>query len=85
MLLFHMAMPVRLLPVYRIFRDEPGFAFGLTSPALLVGGLPVLSYPAAWFADWWMLLAPLLISTAAPAIGLLPVLRTRPHLNDGEE
>ena len=79
MLLFQMTMPVTLLVVYRVFPDEPGFAFGLTTLALLIGGIPLLTFPAAWFADWRTLLGLLLASAAALAIGLPPVLRKRPQ------
>jgi len=77
MVLFQMTMPVTLMAVYRVFPDEPAFAFGLTTLALLVGALPAFVFPIAWFAAPGTLLALILVSAAALAIGLPPVLRTR--------
>lgn len=76
MLLFQMTMPVTLLAMYRAFPREPGFAFGLTTLALLVGAIPVLVFPAEWLSGRFLLLALILTSAAALAVGLPPILRS---------
>ena len=76
MLLFQMTMPVTLLAMYRVFPREPGFAFGLTTLALLVGAIPVLVFPAEWLSGCFILLALILTSAGALAVGLPPILRS---------
>ena len=76
MLLFQMTMPVTLLAVFRALPDEPGFAFGLTTLALLAGTIPVLVLPWPWIAQSWVLIALIVVSVAALLIGLPPILRS---------
>ncbi len=42
MFLFNMTMPVTLVAIADLMPEKPGFAFGLTCLALIMGGLPVM-------------------------------------------
>jgi hypothetical protein len=76
MLTLQMTMPVTLLAVYRALPDEPGFAFGLTTLALLAGALPVFVLPWPWLAQSWVSLMLIAVSVTALLIGLPPILRS---------
>lgn len=55
MLAFNMTMPITLVGIANILRRYPGFAFGLTCLALLIGALPaLLGLPAI---PIWIILA----------------------------
>lgn len=49
-LLLNATMTASLFAVLRIFPDNPGFAFGLTTLALLLGSLPAFPIPAPYLA-----------------------------------
>lgn len=45
MLLFNIPMPITLVGISNVLRGRPGFAFGLTCLAILIGGfLPIFTY-----------------------------------------
>jgi MFS transporter, FSR family, fosmidomycin resistance protein len=70
MLLFQMTMPVTLTALYKILPGKPGFAFGLTCLALMIGLLPGSMPIRAFVSGNVSLLVLIVISAAALFIGL---------------
>jgi FSR family fosmidomycin resistance protein-like MFS transporter len=70
MLLFQMTMPVTLTALYKILPGKPGFAFGLTCLALMIGLLPGSMPIRAFVSGNVSLLVLIIISAAALFIGL---------------
>jgi len=64
MLLFQMTMPVTLTALYKVLPGKPGFAFGLTCLALMIGLLPG-SLPIKSFLNCNVSLLVLIIISAA--------------------
>jgi MFS transporter, FSR family, fosmidomycin resistance protein len=70
MFLFNMTMPITLAAVANLLPGRPGFAFGLTCLALLLGALPVF-YPFKQFlANNWFLFGALVVAVLALYYGL---------------
>ena len=76
-----MTMPVTLLAIYRAFPDEPGFAFGLPTLALLVGAIPSIVHAVDWLSSEPLLGVLILASVMCLAIGLPPMLRNAERSN----
>lgn len=68
--LFNMTMPVTLAAAANILPGRSGFAFGLTTLALITGALPTFTEYKAVFSQGWIVLAAVLLSVIALYIGL---------------
>lgn len=62
MFLFNLTMPVTLVALANIFRGREGFAFGLTTLALVIGSLPTFTPIKYVFNDPLLVLVAVLIS-----------------------
>lgn len=69
MFLFQMTMPVTLTVLWRVYPQEPGFAFGIAALGVLVGAAFVFLCPPTWFTAG----ASLLVLTALSLAAFLPV------------
>jgi MFS transporter, FSR family, fosmidomycin resistance protein len=70
MLLFQMTMPVTLTALYKILPGRPGFAFGLSALALMIGLMPGYLPIRAFLSCNVSLLVSIIISAAALFAGL---------------
>jgi FSR family fosmidomycin resistance protein-like MFS transporter len=70
MFLFNITMPITLTAVSNMLPGRPGFSFGLTCLALIVGALPTFTTFKTMFANEWVMLALIFASTAALFYGL---------------
>jgi hypothetical protein len=53
--LFNMTMPITLVVISNTFQGRQGFAFGLTTLALIIGALPYYARITIWsdFVNFW--------------------------------
>jgi len=70
MFLFNITMPVTLVAISNILPGRPGFAFGLTCLALILGALPAFSFLKQTLNNKWFILSIIAISVAALFFGL---------------
>jgi len=65
MFLFNITMPITLVAISNILPGRPGFAFGLTCLALILGALPAFSGLKQFLGDQWFIFAIIILSSAA--------------------
>lgn len=70
MFLFNITMPITLVAVANVLPGRPGFAFGLTTLALLIGVAPTLFTVKQLLTNSWIVLGIMIISTSALYYGL---------------
>ena len=70
MFLFNFTMPITLTALSNLFPGKPGFAFGLTCMALLIGALPFFSEIKGIFSDKILIASMIAISAIILCIGL---------------
>jgi FSR family fosmidomycin resistance protein-like MFS transporter len=68
--LFNITMPVTLTAIANMLPGRSGFAFGLTTLALITGALPTFTELKLVFATKWIVLAIILLSALVLYIGL---------------
>jgi len=68
--LFNLTMPVTLVVISNLLPGRPGFSFGLTTLALIIGALPTFFHYKYFFTGNWDLLILVLFSALAIFIGL---------------
>ena len=68
--LFNLNMPVTLAAISNLLPGRPGFAFGLTTFALLVGLVPTYTPLKGLFSSSWMIFVLILAAIAALFYGL---------------
>ncbi|NLD50049.1 MAG: MFS transporter [Clostridiaceae bacterium] len=69
-LLFNMTMPVTLVAIVNVLPGRAGFAFGLTTLALIIGAMPTYTSMKGVLAGSWIILAIVIISAGLLFIGL---------------
>jgi FSR family fosmidomycin resistance protein-like MFS transporter len=69
--LFNFTMPITLVVISNLLPGRPGFSFGLTTLALIIGALPTFFHCKYLFSGSWVLLISILFSALAIFIGLL--------------
>ena len=77
MFLFNITMPITLVALSNLLPGRPGFAFGLTCLALILGALPVLLGFKSIFIDSVTIFAIISISAIALYIGLQLLLKKK--------
>lgn len=70
MFLFNITMPVTLVAISNVLPGRPGFAFGLTCLALIIGALPAYTGLKAVLGTQWYVLAITTISALSLYYGL---------------
>jgi FSR family fosmidomycin resistance protein-like MFS transporter len=70
MFLFNITMPVTLTVISNILPGRPGFAFGLTALALILGALPAFFSIKQILANNWFIFSIVVISALALYCGL---------------
>jgi FSR family fosmidomycin resistance protein-like MFS transporter len=73
---FNITMPITLTAISNMLPGRPGFSFGLTCLALIGGALPTFAESVTVFANQWVILVIILVSTAALLCGLLLFFRS---------
>jgi FSR family fosmidomycin resistance protein-like MFS transporter len=68
--LFNLSMPITLIGVAGMLPANPGFAFGLTTLALILGAGPAFTQLRGWSNDPMIIFAAILVSIAALFGGL---------------
>ena len=70
MFLFNITMPITLVAVSNMLPGRPGFAFGLTCLALIIGALPSFTVLNTSLAEKWLIFTIIIISTLSLYYGL---------------
>lgn len=70
MFLFNLTMPVTLTAISNVFPGRPGFSFGLTCLALIIGAIPTFIGLNNLFVKSWPFLVVIWISTGTLFYGL---------------
>lgn len=70
MLLFQMTMPVTLIALYKVLPGRPGFAFGLTCLALMIGLLPAYTPMRILLSRNEVVLTVIILSTIGLILGI---------------
>ena len=70
MFLFNITMPVTLVAISNIMPGRPGFTFGLTTLALIIGATPAFLPIKQMFGSDWFVFCIIIISTLALFLGL---------------
>lgn len=65
MFLFNITMPITLVAISNILPGRPGFAFGLTCLALILGALPAFSGLEQFLGGQWFIFVVILLSSLA--------------------
>ena len=71
MFLFNITMPITLVAISNVLPGRPGFAFGLTTLALIIGTMPTYTEFKVFLGTRWFLFAIIIISTLSLYLGLL--------------
>jgi FSR family fosmidomycin resistance protein-like MFS transporter len=70
MFLFNITMPITLVAISNILPGRPGFAFGLTTLALIIGTIPVFFSIKQVLGNSWFVFSIIIISALALYFGL---------------
>ncbi|NTV31201.1 MFS transporter [candidate division WWE3 bacterium] len=70
MFLFNITMPITLVAISNIFPGRPGFAFGLTTLALIIGTIPAFFSIKQGLGNDWFVFGIITISALALYFGL---------------
>ena len=70
MFLFQATMPITLTAISNMLPGRPGFAFGLTCLALIIGALPAFTELKTYYSSGLLTLLTILITAAALYVAL---------------
>lgn len=70
MFLFNITMPITLVAISNVLPGRPGFAFGLTTLALIIGTFPTYTGLKVFLGTQWFVLAIIIISAVSLYYGL---------------